>query len=67
MATNHQHASGHHMHEKFEWVLEIVCGMEVDPTTTPFHTARGGKEYYFCSQHCLKQFNENPEKYGAQD
>jgi Cu+-exporting ATPase len=63
MATNHQHEPGHHIYDKAEWVPDIVCGMDVDPTTTPFHTAFNDKEHYFCSQDCLNQFVDNPEKY----
>ncbi|GIX04686.1 MAG: copper-translocating P-type ATPase [Planctomycetaceae bacterium] len=38
-----------------------VCGMWVD-LQTPWRTEREGQPWYFCSQHCLDQF-EHPERY----
>lgn len=40
-----------------------VCGMSVDPKTATLHTIYEGKHYYFCSDHCKKQFAENPKQY----
>jgi Cu+-exporting ATPase len=39
-----------------------VCGMEVGQET-PLRTTYEGREYLFCSQHCLSQFKENPGHY----
>lgn len=39
-----------------------VCGMEVDEITTLKYK---GKDYRFCSIHCLEAFQDNPEKYAA--
>lgn len=39
-----------------------VCGMEVDEKTE-FRSEYNGKVYYFCSQHCKNEFDENPQKY----
>ncbi len=44
-------------------VVDPVCGMNVDPKKTPFKTLYKGKIYYFCSQHCKRMFEENPELY----
>jgi Cu+-exporting ATPase len=38
-----------------------VCGMEVTPGS-PFHATYKGRDYFFCSRHCLAEFQENPEK-----
>lgn len=35
---------------------DIVCGMYVDETKTPFKAERRGTTYYFCSQNCLDTF-----------
>ena len=35
---------------------DIVCGMYVDETKTPFKVERRGTAYYFCSQNCLDTF-----------
>jgi Cu+-exporting ATPase len=40
-----------------------VCGMEVNPESARYHHDHGGERYYFCSEHCLVKFRENPEKY----
>lgn len=40
-----------------------VCGMMVDPKTSQFHSMYKDKHYHFCSEHCKKQFDENPKSY----
>src|SRR5665647_1895948 len=39
-----------------------VCGMEVNPES-PFQTTYEGREYLFCSMHCLDKFKEDPGQY----
>src|SRR5262244_1491902 len=46
-----------------ELAIDPVCGM-----TVPIATAAGsfeyeGRKYYFCSQHCLQRFRENPAQF----
>jgi P-type Cu+ transporter len=43
-----------------ENLKDPVCGMEVDPETAAGSTEYGGRTYYFCSEHCLHKFRENP-------
>lgn len=43
--------------------IDPVCGMEVDPKKTPHKTIYKGTVYYFCSQHCKKSFEKNPDFY----
>lgn len=43
-------------------VKDIVCGMDVS-TDSKFYTVYASENYYFCSEHCLHKFNENPLKY----
>ena len=33
-----------------------ICGMTVDETTA-LRAERDGQTFYFCSEHCRKQFN----------
>lgn len=40
-----------------------VCGMMVDPQTAKEKMVYRGKTYYFCSDHCQKQFAENPAQF----
>jgi RND family efflux transporter MFP subunit len=39
-----------------------VCGMEVDASKAAKSEYRG-KTYYFCSEHCKKEFDKNPARY----
>jgi Cu+-exporting ATPase len=40
--------------------VDPVCGMTVDPARTTLHTAHEGKEYFFCSESCLRRFRSDP-------
>lgn len=40
-----------------------VCGMMVDPKNAQFHSVYDHKHFYFCSEHCKKQFDEKPADY----
>ncbi|MBN1900373.1 permease [Candidatus Sumerlaeota bacterium] len=39
-----------------------ICGMNVD-VCSGVHSRKWGRDYYFCSTHCLLKFEENPELY----
>jgi len=38
-----------------------VCGMTVDRHSTPHRSTHDGATVYFCSAHCKKRFDEDPE------
>ncbi|MBF6024855.1 heavy metal translocating P-type ATPase [Lysobacter niastensis] len=42
-----------------------VCGMPVDPGTTPHRAEHDGSIYYFCSTACRGRFIAEPRKYRA--
>eukprot|EP01035_Chromulina_nebulosa_P035335 gene35335-47486_t len=42
-----------------------VCGMTVDPTTTPHHATVDGADFHFCSAGCRAKFVANPHRYLA--
>ena len=44
-------------------VKDPVCGMEVDPSRTQYKVVYKGEVYYFCSLHCKKAFEKDPEYY----
>lgn len=44
-------------------VIDPVCGMQVEPSQTPYKLIYRGKVYYFCSPQCKKAFQENPDYY----
>jgi Cu+-exporting ATPase len=46
-----------------ERVVDLVCGMMVDPDRAAGHVDHNGKTYYFCSKGCVAKFTADPEKY----
>ena len=42
-----------------------VCGMLVDPRTTPYRQQHAARPYFFCSAGCQSKFLDNPTKYLA--
>lgn len=44
-------------------VLDLVCGMELDPSETKLHVEYKGEVYYFCSTVCKNHFVNDPQKY----
>lgn len=44
-------------------VIDPVCGMKVDPLRAKGHSHYHGQDYYFCSEHCLKRFNADPQQF----
>jgi Cu+-exporting ATPase len=44
-------------------VKDPVCGMWVDPHTTPHRAEHDGRPYYFCSAGCRTKFIADPERY----
>jgi len=52
-----------HSHPGGKTQTDTVCGMLVDPATTPHHHDHQGKEYFFCSAGCAAKFAATPDKY----
>ncbi len=50
-------------HGKGAGVIDPVCGMTVDPATTPHHTTHDGQAFHFCSSGCRAKFLADPERY----
>ena len=42
-----------------------VCGMTVEPAKAAGSVDHGGETYYFCSQHCMKAFKADPQRYAG--
>jgi Cu+-exporting ATPase len=57
--AQHEHHGGDHATQ----VTDPVCGMKVDPASAAGTLEHKGTKYYFCSAHCLAQFNSDPVKY----
>ena len=43
--------------------IDPVCGMRVDEKNSKFQTMFAGKKYFFCSEECRKEFEENQEEF----
>src|SRR5262249_21210035 len=48
-----------HLRRRAGMEIDIVCGMEVDPTDAPAQAEYAGKVYYFCSNDCLREFEDD--------
>ena len=46
-----------------EQAVDPVCGMKVDPATTPHHAVHNGHPVHFCSAGCRAKFLADPERY----
>ena len=46
-----------------ELAVDPVCKMQVTKDSSGPHATFNGKTYFFCSNHCLEQFQRKPEKY----
>lgn len=58
------HADGPATHDQAaHGVRDPVCGMTVDPHTTPHRHQYAGHTYYFCSAGCRAKFAADPRKY----
>ena len=42
--------------------IDPVCGMAVDPATTPHHATHAGTDYHFCSARCREKFVADPAR-----
>ena len=45
--------------------LDPVCGMHVNPATTPHHFSHAGADFHFCSAKCRERFATEPAKFLA--
>ena len=45
------------------FATDPVCGMTVDPLTSPHKTVRGDTTFWFCSTGCRSEFERDPERY----
>ncbi len=44
-------------------VLDVVCGMTVDPATAKHRAEHAGQSYFFCSAGCKAKFEAQPAKF----
>jgi P-type Cu+ transporter len=62
--AGHGEAGGHRAAAPTEHLaIDPVCGMSVDPHTTPHRADYKGRTYYFCAAGCRTKFVADPERY----
>ncbi|MCZ8314118.1 heavy metal translocating P-type ATPase [Phreatobacter sp.] len=61
--AGHDHAHHHAAAAPAGQVIDPVCGMTVDPATTPHKTTLDGVEHFFCSSGCVVKFRKDPARY----
>ena len=61
--TTHKHGAEGHSHDQDGNVRDPVCGMKVDPATSPHRAEHAGQDYYFCSAKCRTKFVADPAQY----
>ncbi|MCI0617419.1 YHS domain-containing protein, partial [bacterium] len=44
-------------------MIDLVCGMKVDPSSAAASVEFEGETYYFCSKGCAKKFSQNPASF----
>jgi Cu+-exporting ATPase len=44
-------------------VIDLVCGMAIDPGSAAGTSNYKGETYYFCGTNCLEKFRADPERY----
>jgi P-type Cu+ transporter len=57
------HATAHGTGHTTVMVKDPVCGMTVDPATTPHRAEHGGQAHYFCAAGCKHKFMAHPSMY----
>ena len=50
-----------------QMAIDPVCKMEVEESTAAATSEYRGKKYYFCAAGCKKAFDQDPEKYLAEE
>ncbi len=58
--------NGYQLEEKKNFVMDMVCGMELALHEAKFSLEYKGKTYYFCSENCKEHFNNDPDKYAEE-
>src|SRR5690606_28667621 len=63
MSHDHADCSAHAAPTEGDKVIDPVCGMTVDPSSTPHHAEHDGRTHHFCSAGCRTKFVGDPERY----
>ena len=61
--AHHQHHGASPTSDGEKTATDPVCGMKVNPNTTPHHADHDGQAFHFCSAGCRTKFIAEPAKY----
>jgi P-type Cu+ transporter len=65
----HDYGHAGHVHDASDGgahrLKDPVCGMLVNPHTTPHRATHGGRTFYFCCAGCRQKFEADPPRYLA--
>jgi Cu+-exporting ATPase len=66
--SDHAHATHRHHQENAgrQTVKDPVCQMDVDPAAAAGSVEHKGRTYYFCSTHCARKFQADPDRFTAE-
>jgi YHS domain-containing protein len=45
---------------------DVVCGRTLDPTAAAGQMEYGGETYFFCSEECLRRFEDQPDRFASE-
>lgn len=62
METHHHGQHKNNQYKEHVSAIDPICGMEVDIVSDSLHHEFNEKSYFFCSEHCLAKFKDNPKK-----
>ena len=66
-ANAHERDHAGHVHDASDGgahrLKDPVCGMMVDPHTTPHRATYDGQTFYFCGAGCRRKFEADPSRY----
>jgi Cu+-exporting ATPase len=59
----HDHHHSHDAAQDGKTATDPVCGMKVNPLTSPHHAAHDARDFHFCSAGCRAKFVADPARY----
>ena len=51
------------LHQEGSMTRDPFCGTRVEEKESEFQTQFAGKKYFFCSEECRKEFENQPDEY----
>jgi YHS domain-containing protein len=61
LQTQKQGSAAQRQEQEAKKVVDPACGMTIDPAKAAGKSEYKGTTYFFCSDHCKRTFDANPE------